>query len=119
MDSPDTLSAYDPEWVMTASTNNKSISESYRKGTIPKGSIVEWDKTDSSLHTVAFNKREYGLVTFVSLSEQALKKGKKTSLKPVAAILDACGQKQPVSTALMGWYSLHGGRNSCRQQKKR
>ncbi|EBC6378490.1 hypothetical protein C3570_11475 [Salmonella enterica] len=78
----DTLTAYDPEWVMTASTNNKSISESYRKGTIPKGSIVEWDKTDSSLHTVAFNKREYGLVTFVSLSEQALKKGKKTSLKP-------------------------------------
>ncbi|MES0320016.1 glycoside hydrolase family 104 protein [Citrobacter sedlakii] len=78
----DTLTAYDPEWVMTASTNNKSTSESYRKGTIPKGSIVEWDKTDGSLHTVAFNKREYGLVTFVSLSEQALKKGKKTSLKP-------------------------------------
>lgn len=78
----DTLSAYDPEWLMTASTNNKSISESYRKGTIPKGSIVEWDKTDSGLHTVAFNKREYGLVTFVSLSEQALQKGKKTSLKP-------------------------------------
>lgn len=78
----DTLTAYDPEWVMTASTNNKSTSESYRKGTIPKGSIVEWDKTDSGLHTVAFNKREYGLVTFVSLSEQALKKGKKTTLKP-------------------------------------
>ena len=78
----DTLTAYDPEWVMTASTNNESTSESYRKGTIPKGSIVEWDKTDSGLHTVAFNKREYGLVTFVSLSEQALKKGKKTSLKP-------------------------------------
>ena len=51
---------------MTASTNNKSISESYRKGTIPKGSIVEWDKTDSSLHTVAFNKREYGLVTLLA-----------------------------------------------------
>ncbi|RTQ00624.1 hypothetical protein EKN38_15190 [Enterobacter sp. WCHEn045836] len=78
----DTLTAYDPEWVMTASTNNKSTSESYRKGTIPKGSIVEWDKTDSGLHTVAFNKREYGLVTFVSLSEQAMQKGKKTSLKP-------------------------------------
>ncbi|HIB8334376.1 TPA: hypothetical protein ACWX3D_002863 [Klebsiella variicola] len=78
----DALTAYDPEWVMTASTNNKSTSESCRKGTIPKGSIVEWDKTDSGLHTVAFNKREYGLVTFVSLSEQALKKGKKTSLKP-------------------------------------
>ncbi|MBL5837760.1 N-acetylglucosaminidase [Enterobacter asburiae] len=78
----DTLSAYDPEWVMTASTNNKSTSESYRKGTIPKGSIVEWDKTNSGLHTVAFNKREYGLVTFVSLSEQAMQKGKKTSLKP-------------------------------------
>lgn len=78
----DTLSAYDPEWGMTAGTINKSISESYRKGTIPKGSIVEWDKTDRSLHTVAFNQREYGLVTFVSLSEKALKKGKKTSLKP-------------------------------------
>ncbi|EOV9016566.1 N-acetylglucosaminidase [Cronobacter muytjensii] len=78
----DTLTAYDPGWVMTSSTNNKSTSESYRKGTIPKGSIVEWDKTDSGLHTVAFNKRKYGLVTFVSLSEQALKKGKKTSLKP-------------------------------------
>lgn len=77
-----TLSAYDPEWVMTASTDNKSTSESYRKGTMPKGAIVEWDKTDSGLHTVAFNKREYGLVTFVSLSEDALKKGKKTALKP-------------------------------------
>ncbi|CNL04709.1 lysozyme [Yersinia mollaretii] len=78
----DALSAYDPEWVMTASTNNKSISESYRKGTMPKGAIVEWDKTDSNLHTVAFNKREYGLVTFVGFTEEALKKGKKTSLKP-------------------------------------
>lgn len=78
----DRLSAYDPEWVMTASTNNKNTSESYRRGTIPKGSVVEWDKSDSSLHTVAFNKREYGLVTFVGLSEQALKKGTKTSLKP-------------------------------------
>ncbi|WP_329911746.1 anthrax toxin-like adenylyl cyclase domain-containing protein [Serratia quinivorans] len=77
-----TLSAYDPEWVMTASTNNKGTSESYRKGTMPKGAIVEWDKTDSSLHTVAFNKREYGLVTFVGFTEEAMKKGKKTSLKP-------------------------------------
>jgi len=78
----DTLSAYDPEWVMTASTNNKDTSESYRKGTMPKGAIVEWDKSDSNLHTVAFNQREYGLVTFVGLGEEALKKGKKTSLKP-------------------------------------
>ncbi|MEC9909131.1 anthrax toxin-like adenylyl cyclase domain-containing protein [Escherichia coli] len=78
----DTCTVYDPEWAMTASTNNKSTSESYYKGPIPKGSIVEWDNTGSGLRTVAFNKREYGLVTFVSLSEQALKEGKKTYLKP-------------------------------------
>ncbi|WP_226812147.1 hypothetical protein [Buttiauxella massiliensis] len=78
----DTLSAYDPEWVMTASTNNKGTSESYKKGTMPKGAIVEWDKSDSSLHTVAFNKREYGLVTYVGLTEDAQQRGKKTILKP-------------------------------------
>ncbi|SUY92735.1 Peptidoglycan hydrolase flgJ [Buttiauxella agrestis] len=77
-----TLSAYDPEWVMTASTNNKDTSESYKKGTMPKGAIVEWDKTDSSLHTVAYNKREYGLVTYVGLTEDAQQRGKKTTLKP-------------------------------------
>ncbi|WP_413469328.1 hypothetical protein [Salmonella enterica] len=78
----DSLSAYDPEWVMSASTKNKDVSDSYSKGTMPKGAIVEWNKSDGSLHTVAFNNREYGLVTFVSLSEDALKKGKKTSFKP-------------------------------------
>lgn len=78
----DKLSAYEPEWGMTGSTNNKGTSESYKKGTMPKGAIVEWDKTDSSLHTVASNKREYGLVTFVGLTEEAQKKSKKTSLKP-------------------------------------
>lgn len=78
----DSLSAYDPEWVMSASTKNKEVSDSYSKGTMPKGAIVEWNKSDGSLHTVAFNNREYGLVTFVSLSEDAVKKGKKTSFKP-------------------------------------
>ncbi|MEZ6876735.1 hypothetical protein [Enterobacter sp. KBR-315C3_2022] len=78
----DSLSAYDPEWVMSASTKNKNVSDSYSKGTMPKGAIVEWNKSDGSLHTVAFNNREYGLVTFVSLSEDAVKKGKKTSFKP-------------------------------------
>lgn len=78
----DSLSAYDPEWVMSASTKNKDVSDSYSKGTMPKGAIVEWNKSDGSLHTVAFNNREYGLVTFVSLSEEAVKKGKKTSFKP-------------------------------------
>lgn len=78
----DTLSAYDPEWVMTSSTNNKGTSESYKKGTMPKGAIVEWNKSDSSLHTVAFNKREYGLVTYVGLTEDAQQRGKKTTLKP-------------------------------------
>lgn len=78
----DKLSVYDPEWVMSASTNNESISESYQRGSLPKGAIVEWDKTDSSLHTVAYNKREYGLVTFIGLPEALLEKGTKTSLKP-------------------------------------
>ncbi|EIP8549486.1 hypothetical protein LT659_004933, partial [Salmonella enterica] len=58
----DSLSAYDPEWVMSASTKNKDVSDSYSKGTMPKGAIVEWNKSDGSLHTVAFNNREYGLV---------------------------------------------------------
>lgn len=78
----DSLSAYEPEWVMSASTKNKDLSDSYLKGTMPKGAIVEWNKSDGSLHTVAFNNREYGLVTFVSLSEDAVKKGNKTSFKP-------------------------------------
>ena len=76
------LSAYSPEWVMSASTKNKEVSDSYGKGTMPKGAIVEWNKSDGSLHTVAFNKREYGLVTFVSLPEDAVKKGRKTAFEP-------------------------------------
>lgn len=78
----DSLSAYDPEWVMSASTKNKDVSDSYEKGTMPKGSVVEWDKTNGSLHTVAANKRGYGLVTFVGLNEEAQQKGNQTSLKP-------------------------------------
>lgn len=77
-----TLSAYDSEWVMTVSANNEGASENYKKGTMPKGAIVEWDNTDSSLHTLAFNHREYGLVTFIGLTEDAQKKGNKTILKP-------------------------------------
>ncbi|WP_242657678.1 M23 family metallopeptidase [Enterobacter roggenkampii] len=78
----DSLSAYDPEWVMSASTKNKDISDSYEKGTMLKGSVVEWDKTDGSLHTIAFNKREYGLVTLINFPEETSKKKKGTSLKP-------------------------------------
>lgn len=77
----DSLSAYDPEWVMSASTKNKDVSDSYEKGTMPKGSVVEWDKTDGSLHTIAFNKREYGLVTLINFPEETSKKKKGTSLK--------------------------------------
>lgn len=78
----DSLSAYDPEWVMSASTKNKDVSDSYEKGTMPKGAVVEWDKTNGSLHTVAFNKREYGLVTLINLPEETTKKKKESSLKP-------------------------------------
>ncbi|EOF9307248.1 TPA: M23 family metallopeptidase [Enterobacter cloacae] len=77
----DSLSAYDPEWVMSASTKNKDVSDSYENGTMPQGSVVEWDKTDGSLHTIAFNKREYGLVTLINFPEETSKKKKGTSLK--------------------------------------
>lgn len=78
----DSLSVYHPEWVLTASTNNKHTSDSYREGAIPKGAVIEWDHTNSSLHTTAFNQREYGLVTFKGLSEEARKKGLICTLKP-------------------------------------
>ncbi|HEY2452095.1 MAG TPA: hypothetical protein VGI71_05675 [Scandinavium sp.] len=77
----DNLSAYRPEWVMSASTDNKGVSDSYRVGTIPKGAHIEWDATDSNLHTIGHNGRRYGLVTFKGLSDKAKAKGKKTSLE--------------------------------------
>lgn len=77
----DNLSAYRPEWVMSASTDNKEISNSYRVATIPKGAHVEWDATDSNLHTTGHNGRRYGLVTFKGLSDKAKAKGTKTSLQ--------------------------------------
>ncbi|WP_256852673.1 hypothetical protein [Pantoea sp. Fr+CA_20] len=77
----DNLSAYRPEWVMSASTNNKEVSDSYRVATIPKGAHVEWDATDSNLHTIGHNDRRYGLVTFKGLSDKAKTKGTKTRLE--------------------------------------
>ncbi|MEI9538745.1 hypothetical protein V5081_15535 [Enterobacter cancerogenus] len=78
----DSLPAYDPEWVMSASTKNKGVSNSYKKGTMPKGAVIEWDKTNGSLHTVAFNQREYGLVTLLELPEDTTEKKKESSLTP-------------------------------------
>ncbi|MND91912.1 hypothetical protein D3C80_840530 [compost metagenome] len=77
----DNLTAYRPEWLLSASTDNKSVSDSYRVATIPKGAHVEWDVSDSSLHTIGSNGRRYGLVTFKSLSDKAKGKGTKTSLE--------------------------------------
>ncbi|EPY5345282.1 N-acetylglucosaminidase [Klebsiella quasipneumoniae] len=77
----DNLSAYRPEWVMSASTDNKEVSDSYRVATIPKGAHVGWDATDSNLHTIGHNGRRYGLVTFKGLSDKAKAKGTKTSLQ--------------------------------------
>lgn len=78
----DSLPAYDPEWVMSASTKNKGVSNSCKKGTMPKGAVIEWDKTNGSLHTVAFNQREYGLVTLLELPEDTTEKKKESSLTP-------------------------------------
>ncbi|AVV38622.1 MULTISPECIES: glycoside hydrolase family 24 protein [Pantoea] len=77
----DNLSAYRPEWLLSASTDNKSVSDSYRAATLPKGAHVEWDASDSSLHTIGSNGRRYGLVTFKGLSDKAKAKGTKTSLE--------------------------------------
>ncbi|MEM6052405.1 glycoside hydrolase family 104 protein [Erwinia sp. P7711] len=77
----DSLSAYSPEWVMSASTDNKGVSDSYRVATIPKGALVEWDAEDSSLRTTGHNGRRYGLVTFRGLSAEAKKKGTRTRLQ--------------------------------------
>ncbi len=77
----DNLSAYRPEWLLSASTDNKSVSDSYRAATIPKGSHVEWDANDSNLHTTGSNGRRYGLVTFKGLSDKAKTKGTKTNLE--------------------------------------
>jgi muramidase (phage lysozyme) len=77
----DNLTAYSPEWVMSASTDNKGISDSYRVATLPKGAHVEWDAIDNNRHTIGHNDRRYGLVTFKGLSDKAKAKGTKTSLQ--------------------------------------
>jgi hypothetical protein len=74
--STDRLSLYRPEWVLTASTNNQQYSQSFRDGTLPKGSLVEWDSLDSNLHTMAYKNREYGLVTIKSVAGDASKESK-------------------------------------------
>ncbi|MEN5017990.1 N-acetylglucosaminidase [Erwinia sp. Eh17-17] len=78
----DKLAAYDPEWVMVAGSDNAAARNRYRQGTMPEGAIVEWDPADNNLHATAYNRRGYGLVTFRSLSEDAQKKGEKTTLIP-------------------------------------
>ena len=74
----DSLSAYSPEWLLSAGADSKSVNDAYRVGTMPKGALVEWDDTDSNLHTTS-RGRSYGLVTFKGLSAEDTKS--KTSLK--------------------------------------
>ncbi|MGK0703862.1 glycoside hydrolase family 24 protein [Yokenella regensburgei] len=77
------LSAYTPEWLMVASTNNPdSVNNNYRAGTMPEGARVEWEQADSGRRIRAFNQREYGLVTFRGLSDEAIKKGTKVKFEP-------------------------------------
>lgn len=77
----DKLTAYDPEWGKTGK-ESKQASDSFRKSTVPKGAIIEWNPADTSRHATAYNQRGYGLVTFKGLSDEAQKKGVKTSLTP-------------------------------------
>lgn len=78
----DRLAAWDPEWVMVAGSDNATARNTWRRGTLPKGAIVEWDQTDTNLHATAWNHRGYGLVTFRGLGEEAQKRGAKSSLTP-------------------------------------
>lgn len=74
----DSLSAYSPEWLLSAGADSKSVTDSYRVATMPKGALVEWDDTDTSLRTTS-RGRSYGLVTFKGLSAEDTKS--KTSLQ--------------------------------------
>ncbi|MBM1021652.1 MULTISPECIES: hypothetical protein [unclassified Enterobacter] len=75
----DSLSAYKPEWLLSAGADSKSVNDSYRVATMPKGSRVEWDDADTSLRTTSAG-RSYGLVTFLGLSPEDTKS--KTKLQP-------------------------------------
>ncbi|MFZ4833744.1 N-acetylglucosaminidase [Rouxiella sp. Mn2063] len=71
----DTLTVYQPEWLLSA-----SHSHTHRAGVMPKGALIEWDDKDGNLRTRAFNQRDYGLVRFKGLTEAMKKKGVKTTL---------------------------------------
>ncbi|ENA9698530.1 peptidoglycan DD-metalloendopeptidase family protein [Salmonella enterica subsp. enterica] len=69
------LSAYKPEWLLAAFSDDPTASADYRAGMMPEGAIVEWDPSDKSQRVIAaYNKREYGLVTFKGLTSEAKSK---------------------------------------------
>ncbi|GAA0480516.1 hypothetical protein [Tatumella punctata] len=73
----DKLSVFSREWIPDTSAENRNR---YRITTIPKGSRIEWDASDSSLSATGPETRRYGLVTFIGLSDKVKAKGTKSSL---------------------------------------
>ena len=73
----DKLPVFRREWTPDANAENRNT---YRIDTIPKGSQIEWDASDSSRSATGPKARRYGLVTFRGLSDTAKAKGTKTRL---------------------------------------
>ncbi|EKT65449.1 hypothetical protein [Providencia alcalifaciens] len=57
----DKLPTYAPEWKAVAGT--QAYKNQHKLDSLPKGSIVSWDKHDSQRQLKAANERLYGLVT--------------------------------------------------------
>ncbi|EKT60811.1 hypothetical protein OOA_12273, partial [Providencia burhodogranariea DSM 19968] len=62
----DTLPTYLPEWKAVAGTN--AYKDQNKLDSLPKGSIISWDKHDSQRQLRAANGRLYGLVTIEKLA---------------------------------------------------
>ncbi|WP_185749275.1 glycoside hydrolase family 19 protein [Pantoea dispersa] len=73
----DKLPVFRPEWTPDASAENRN---KYRIASIPKGSRIEWDATETSCSATGPKVRRYGLVTFRGLSDEAKSRGTNSSL---------------------------------------
>ncbi|MGC1023997.1 glycoside hydrolase family 19 protein [Pantoea agglomerans] len=74
----DKLPVFRRGWVPDANSGNRNT---YRIATLPKGSQIEWDASDSGCSATGPRARRYGLVTFRGLSDEAKLKGTKTRLE--------------------------------------
>jgi hypothetical protein len=74
----DTLKAYSEiDWLMAKLTSEKLQPQSL--GNMPEGARIEWNASDTSLTSMGFNKRRYGLVTLKGLPD--IDKGDKNDKK--------------------------------------